>query len=511
MCEGAVTAAPPEQAEAVCASAPGKLILFGEHAVVYGQPAVAAALSDLRIHVLLEQFSSSSSSSNNSTKDGATIRICMPDLPTPIDCHVGAQALFDRRRRLQAPPTPACAALLERMLLDDPYFNNTVEDDKDNSFTVHAILPVLYLLSQLCPPEILVGAAAGCCCKVTVRSQDLPVGAGLGSSAAFGVACAAALIQWKLRYSDRSNAFVKLTSSPITPNKDLIEQINRYAYYSEILLHGRPSGIDNTVAAHGGAWRFQRTHHETSEEAIDLCLHHHGGDLRILLVHTGVPRQTKQLVARVRHLYDQHPAIVTPMLQAMGAIATTFCETVASKRSNNTYNNDNDTLLTLVRTNQQLLCALGVSHDSLDRICATVQRVAPHTAAAKLTGAGGGGCALVLLLLRGVNDDTVLQEEEEQQLIQAIRTSAAPDYHCSFFSSRVGGEGVLFVPPVDFPDYGNTNNKNCRASGSSIVKSMQHLLEPFVASATWKLSLVVGAAVVATGISATIGSRRRNY
>lgn len=43
------------------ASAPGKVILFGEHAVVYGVTAIAAALSDLRIVVQLVLYIDSDS------------------------------------------------------------------------------------------------------------------------------------------------------------------------------------------------------------------------------------------------------------------------------------------------------------------------------------------------------------------------------------------------------------------------------------------------------------------
>jgi mevalonate kinase len=54
------------------ATAPGKIILFGEHAVVYGQPAIAAPLSQVRATAVVE----------NSTSPG--IRLIAPDLGTDM-------------------------------------------------------------------------------------------------------------------------------------------------------------------------------------------------------------------------------------------------------------------------------------------------------------------------------------------------------------------------------------------------------------------------------------------
>ena len=159
--------------------------------------------------------------------------------------------------------------------------------------------------------------------------------------------------------------------------------------------------------------------------------------LDLVLTNTHVPRSTMALVGKVKAMNDDLPAVVNCLLEGMGAIASQFRELKDIREKG-------DILMTLVRTNQFLLRAVGVSHPSLDRICEVVDNVAQGDAATKLTGAGGGGCAMTILK-PGCDLDL------STRIQAALEAPVHRPWHFTCLRSCVGREGVLWIDPSFFP------------------------------------------------------------
>lgn len=135
---------------------------------------------------------------------------------------------------------------------------------------VKGLMPPLFLAATVLQALLLPGdgpvradGIAGA--HLTIHKATLPIAAGLGSSAAFSVATAAALVE----AADRLEAWSAASAAPSPsahsdggaraagsaagsagwhPNEAFLSLANRWAYASEMLFHGSPSGLDNSVA-----------------------------------------------------------------------------------------------------------------------------------------------------------------------------------------------------------------------------------------------------------------------
>ena len=251
----------------------GKLILCGEHAVVYGHPALAFAV-----------------------ELGTEVRLERADGPTSVVSDA-----------------------------EDPRLGEAL----------HTVLPSSGL-------------------RVHIAS-DLPIGRGMGSSAALAVATVRALAD--------------LEGNPLSR----AECVDR-AMPMERCFHGNPSGLDVAAATHGGLIRF------TKGPPMALT-HLDAPALQIVVMDSGVEGDTARQVARVA---SRRPAIDSA-LERIGAL-TPHVEEHLDHPVN---------LGRLMTLNHQLLQDLGVSNPELDLMVTLALSTGAY--GAKLAGAGGGGVVMALV------------------------------------------------------------------------------------------------------------------
>ena len=347
-----------QQHDVLYVSAPGKVILHGEHAVVYGKTALATSLN-------LRTFLRFTPTSDNN------VTLHLPDinLNQTWDVTFLKEKFADVLGKKVRDCKPPSSELMERLKAVDGYR----EEDGTKGL---ALIAFVYLYLSIMGAKDLEG------CKVLVVSQ-LPTGAGLGSSAAFSVCLAASLL--KIVGAVASGDHAECDQKGLT--KSDLNLINKWAFEGERLIHGNPSGIDNSVSVFGGALKFK------NKPQVSITPLDNMPQLRILLINTKVPRSTKELVAGVRLKLDKYPSIINPALEACDNLAMT-CETILQGTTSSQPGDQLTQLEELVDMNQHFLSILGVSHPTLQQICLTTSQHGLHS---KLTGAGGGGCAFTLL------------------------------------------------------------------------------------------------------------------
>ena len=286
----------------VSSRAPGKIILSGEQFVVLGAPAVAMAVD---LYSTIDVMPSQS----------GRIEVTA-DIPLHLVGDAAKRSSVTKNQELLEPLRLAVSATLDHLA------------SKERSMHVDA-------------------------------NCEIPIGAGLGSSASTAVATISAVAKSRETLLDRREIF-------------------KLAFIPENYLHGHPSGVDQATCTYGGIIQFRKP---SKIKAINVKR-----PPMILVCDSGVHRSTKALVGSVVKRSRKQTDRFRTHLEEITTLSNGVVKALRDE--------DDNELGSLMNRNHELLRQIGVSTPRLDRLVAKARKAG--ALGAKLTGAGGGGCIISL-------------------------------------------------------------------------------------------------------------------
>ncbi len=299
-------------------TAPGKIILFGEHAVVYGKPAIAIPVSGMRATAWSEPG-----------ENGITINA------------------MDVNKKIKLSTDNNQFSVLAQSIL-------AITDKREPNLTINL-------------------------------TSKLPQGSGMGSSAA------------------TSTAVCRALSGHLGVDLDANE-ISELVFEAEKIVHGTPSGIDNTVVAYEMPVYFIKGQNPETFEPGKL--------FRLVIGDTGIEAPTKETVANVRKAWQNEPGLMEGYFDEIEKITRNGKIAIESGNA--------EQVGELMDENHELLNSIGVGHKILEELVEIARE--KGALGAKLTGGGGGGNMVAL----------AEDKKTQKKICEAITEAGYSAYQTSF-------------------------------------------------------------------------------
>ena len=350
---------------------PGKIIISGEHAVVYDMKAIACAIN-LYTNCNLTIIQGKSHK----------VKLILRNLESSLDIDINKLILSE-----------AYLELLKNNKIFEEYelskifdlnifqFINLI-DAKIDKKTIQFVFLFNIIYAYF---RIITGANENILWdffnyytfEIDIFSE-IPHGAGLGSSAAFTINLTAAILK-----------IIYFVFAHYDIHNNILDKyeyyLNSFSYIGEKYFHNKPSGLDNTVSLSGGAIVYQKMF---MFQMLPDHAYHNLKNFNIYLIDSKLRRDTQHFIEIVRSFKEKHSKVFYNSIDSINCLVEELSNLLVSKEFRIEEFND------IISINQNLLDIIQVSTIELDNIVNCLKNVG---IAGKITGAGGGGFLLAFV------------------------------------------------------------------------------------------------------------------